>query len=779
MIALSLVHILYLLTAITPTLGASIPSHPGKPTVYLIRHGEKPPDPSDSGLNADGFKRAECLRSVFGANSPYNIGHIMAPHINLRKLLINRSSPTYWLAQALLIQNTTVGQHRRSYETVLPLAADLSLPIDTSCKRNHVRCVARKIRGYRGLGNILISWRHGKMAEIVSALGSENPPVYPEERFDLIWTIPWPFDNVTRIESEGCFGLDDRVSGSESLNVKELVVQSLIGDLWTACWFLSLAEMDDIEERLRDHAQAFDGLLSLIPAKNYYGEDGSDQWQKKKQTKEQAREAKRAKLDPDNVKTAKDVMDENARKRKRNEEQAGEEAASEDGELGSEKPREGLKRGDAKAKKQKQIEGPADAGAQKSNEAAEARRKLKEDKKAQKKASQKEKKKAKEASRKAKEAEQQSKQDQTSAAEVAQGSKPASASENVDNEIEAKDSDESDSAEGVVPEEGLSLEFDAEQDETESSSASTPNSSGFDASNPQSGSSSISSIAPSTDASKTSTSNDLKPLKPTSEQLKQRLQKRLDELRAARHADGLNGKPARNRQELIEARRQKAEQRKAHKKELRQKAREEEQRLKDEAMARRFSPGGSGSLLASPRSPADSVSSSNANYSFGRVVFGDGQHADPTLQSVRDGPKRHAANDPAAALKAVEAKKARLASMDDERRADIEEKDMWLNAKKRAHGERVRDDTSLLKKALKRKETAKKKSEREWKERIDAVKHGKEVRQQKREENLRKRREEKGGNKGKKKPAAGGGKKKARPGFEGSFKAKSGGGKKK
>jgi hypothetical protein len=29
------------------------------------------------------------------------------------------------------------------------------------------------------------------------------------------------------------------------------------------------------QERLRDHAKAFDGLLSLIPAKMYYGEDTS------------------------------------------------------------------------------------------------------------------------------------------------------------------------------------------------------------------------------------------------------------------------------------------------------------------------------------------------------------------------------------------------------------------------------------------------------------------------------------------------------------------------
>jgi hypothetical protein len=46
------------------------------PTVFLIRHGEKP-DTGD-GLSAQGEQRAQCLRQVFGANSPYNVGYIMA-----------------------------------------------------------------------------------------------------------------------------------------------------------------------------------------------------------------------------------------------------------------------------------------------------------------------------------------------------------------------------------------------------------------------------------------------------------------------------------------------------------------------------------------------------------------------------------------------------------------------------------------------------------------------------------------------------------------------------
>ena len=56
-----------------------------KPTVYLIRHGEKPSDGSN-GLNADGKKRAQCLRNVFGASSEYNIGYIMAEAYKSGKL---------------------------------------------------------------------------------------------------------------------------------------------------------------------------------------------------------------------------------------------------------------------------------------------------------------------------------------------------------------------------------------------------------------------------------------------------------------------------------------------------------------------------------------------------------------------------------------------------------------------------------------------------------------------------------------------------------------------
>ena len=45
--------------------------------VYLIRHGEKPAD-GGNGLTTQGMQRAQCLRQVFGNQSSYNIGYIIA-----------------------------------------------------------------------------------------------------------------------------------------------------------------------------------------------------------------------------------------------------------------------------------------------------------------------------------------------------------------------------------------------------------------------------------------------------------------------------------------------------------------------------------------------------------------------------------------------------------------------------------------------------------------------------------------------------------------------------
>ncbi|RLL94128.1 hypothetical protein CFD26_103415 [Aspergillus turcosus] len=155
-----------------------------KPTVYLIRHGEKPSD-GGNGLSAQGLERAQCLRTVFGASSSYNIGYIMA------------QTPK------------SDGKRARPYETVEPLAEDLGLTVDTSCDRDDPKCVRDVVEGYTGSGNILICWEHDALTDIVEELGDDDAPSYPDDRFDLIWTDSYPYSEITAQTSEQCPGLDD------------------------------------------------------------------------------------------------------------------------------------------------------------------------------------------------------------------------------------------------------------------------------------------------------------------------------------------------------------------------------------------------------------------------------------------------------------------------------------------------------------------------------------------------------------------------------------------
>lgn len=253
--------------------------------------------------------------------------------------------------------------------------------------------------------------------------------------------------------------------------------------------------------------------------------------------------------------------------------------------------------------------------------------------------------------------------------------------------------------------------------------------------------------------------------------LQSRLQARIAALRAARKADGLNGNPARNRQELLEARRLKAETRKATKKELRAKTRLAQDAEAEAARLR----GGSGSPLWSPAIMSPRVEEENS-FSFGRIAFDDGARVDDKLGGLVDSKARRGTSDVKTRLDAVTRKKERLSGMNAEKRKEIEEKDRWLTARKKVQGEKVRDDANLLKKTLKRKEKLKDKSGKEWDGRIEGVRAGKEMRQKKRDENLRKRKEDKGskgkksgskgGSKGGKKPAP-----KKRAGFEGTAKS--------
>jgi hypothetical protein len=239
--------------------------------------------------------------------------------------------------------------------------------------------------------------------------------------------------------------------------------------------------------------------------------------------------------------------------------------------------------------------------------------------------------------------------------------------------------------------------------------------------------------------------------------LRARLAARIAELRAARKADGPDGKPVRTREELIEQRRSKEAQRKAKKKEQRRLQKLEAERIREEQLASN-----------SPMSPLVDLDNDPLNFAFGRVAFGDGAQLSHDLGKVLTQSKKKGPSDPKTALLKLQNEKKRVAGYDDDKKKDVEEKESWLIAKKRAEGQKIHDDEALLKKAVKRKDQQKKKTSKQWGDRVKGVEQTQKERQKKREENLRSRKEDKiirkmGGKAGKKKPTKG------RPGFEGSF----------
>jgi hypothetical protein len=427
-------------------------------------------------------------------------------------------------------------------------------------------------------------------------------------------------------------------------------------------------------------------------------------------------------------------MDERARKRKLEELEDGEETSDIEG-VEKELPKQGLKQlGEKKAKKQKLSGEELQASTQQlgsiSASAAHQKRQLKMEMKKEKKAKRVQEKLAAKAKQKSK----------VGAKHSEKGSIGGDEYRKETEDTIGANEDLSGDKIGIFDAERLEKE---RNEETVSPSPSPPSPIFDDPTNP---------------STNTSTSSVIPPAKVPKHINKAKLEARIEELRNKRNPK------ARTRDELLEERRKKEAKERAKQQARKAKARAEEDEKREAALASaRDSPASS---MMSPH-----IQSPEHNFAFGRVAFADGQRLADDLSTLLSAPKKRGPQDPATALLASERKRQRIAGLDEDKRADIEEKELWLNAKKRAHGEKVRDDSSLLKKTLKRKEKAKKKSEKEWTERKDGIAKSQAMRQKKREENLQKRRDEKGGKgkgKGKsvksEKPKV-----KSRPGFEGSF----------
>jgi predicted ribosome quality control (RQC) complex YloA/Tae2 family protein len=82
--------------------------------------------------------------------------------------------------------------------------------------------------------------------------------------------------------------------------------------------------------------------------------------------------------------------------------------------------------------------------------------------------------------------------------------------------------------------------------------------------------------------------------------------------------------------------------------------------------------------------------------------------------SSKKGQQFKTTSDPQQALQQLASRKGKLASMPEEKRKAIEDREKWEKAEARLEGVKVHDDESRLKKAAKRKEKEKSKSKKDW-----------------------------------------------------------------
>ncbi|KAF3939259.1 hypothetical protein ABW19_dt0205069 [Dactylella cylindrospora] len=564
----------------------------------------------------------------------------------------------------------------------------------------------------------------------------------------------------------------------------------------------------DIEDRLRNHAKSFDSLLNLIPAKLYYTQDNSDQWKKRKQTREESKAAKRAKLDPDQPVTVKEVEDERARQREAKEEKR--RKLNEDGTPYETKSQTKARKKEEKRRQRrerKMVNGGEHEDEKEDSPELSAGPSVADLHHP-----------AKRKGGKVKEVQLKVNGTQKSGKAVAQNSRsdsegsdqPSSEEEEDANQSESDSEDNDGNSEDGVPEKPLPVKPVVKSTKESTTKATQPNGKLPSAKpskpvkklskpEPKEDEDDISSVddsddgedsiqringlagagenvngspspAPSnnTDTSSTAQKSLAEKLKSSKDpavqqQLRERLAKRIEALRQARKADG--GETPRTRTELMDQRRKRDELRKERKKQMRLQAKAEAVKTNphgDEAQEGRSSNTGSKSI-------SNGTTALPANYSFGEVHFGDGDKLKASLDGVKALKKKKGPTDVLGAIKHMEAAKARLESMPDDKRTEIQEKNRWSKALKMASGEKLQDDETLLKKSLKRQEKAKKKSEREWKERNANVEKAKALRQKKREANIAARKEQKksgkSGKKGRKVPSK---KSKGRAGFEGA-----------
>lgn len=176
--------------------------------IMVIRHGEKPGDtpgagvdpsgkPDDHSLTPRGWSRAKSLSRLFAPTDGAAKPGIAQPKV------IYAASPT------------GAGTGQRTRETVMPLSIRLHVPVNTAYGKGQEAALVRSAVAQSQKGPVLISWQHGEIPTIASAMkvvGPQPPKSWPDSRYDMVWTFTqtpqgtWTFSQTPQMLLAGDSG---------------------------------------------------------------------------------------------------------------------------------------------------------------------------------------------------------------------------------------------------------------------------------------------------------------------------------------------------------------------------------------------------------------------------------------------------------------------------------------------------------------------------------------------------------------------------------------------
>jgi hypothetical protein len=166
--------------------------------IMIVRHAEKPTKSNEQlGIRPNGEHDRHSL-SVRGWTRAGALVGLFAPQ---------HGEPRAGLARpdAIYASGHADDGSRRSVQTVTPLAERLGKDIHSGCGAGQERAVAAKLAAHRGA--VLVAWQHEAIPKLVGELGAVAPAVpqhWPDERFDVVWTLTrdgsgWEFGQVPQL----------------------------------------------------------------------------------------------------------------------------------------------------------------------------------------------------------------------------------------------------------------------------------------------------------------------------------------------------------------------------------------------------------------------------------------------------------------------------------------------------------------------------------------------------------------------------------------------------